>query len=81
MFSLANNVETSAGVTTKVRTSGDRTMGHDWSGNVSLDEHTIRQSGVGGLVLLRGQGVYDGGVDSQRTHRRSSGADCGRRGG
>jgi hypothetical protein len=61
-------------VTTKVRTGRDGAMGHDWSGNVSLDKHAVRQSGVGGLVLLRGQGVQDGSINSQRSHGRSSSA-------
>jgi hypothetical protein len=75
VFPLADNVKSGAGVTTKVRTGRDRAMGHDWSGNVSLDKHAIRQSGVGRLVLLRGQGVQDGSINSQGSHRRSASVD------
>ena len=67
-------------MTTKVGTSSDRTMGHDGSGNIRLNEHTVRQCGVGGLVLLRGQGVQDGSIHSQRAHRGFFGAACGGRG-
>jgi len=77
----ADNVESSTRVTTKVRAGRDGAMGHDWSGNVGLDEHAVRQGGVGGLVLLRGQGVQDGSINSQRAHRRSSGSSGGWRGG
>jgi len=59
-------------VTAKVWTGRDGAMGHDWSGNVGLDEHAVRQGGVGGLVLLRGKGVQDGGINPQRAHWRSS---------
>ena len=76
----ADNIKSSAGVATKVRTGGDGAMGHDWSGNVGLDEHPVRQGRVSGLVLLRGQGVQDGSINSQGTHRRSSGIDGGWRG-
>lgn len=68
-------------MTTKVRTGRNRTMGHDWSRNVGLDKHAVCQRGVGRLILLGGQGIQDGGVNPQRTHRRSSRGGGGRRGG
>lgn len=80
MTYLADNVKSGASVTTKVRAGGDRAMGHDWSGNVGLDEHAIRQGGVGGLILLGGQGVQDGSINSQRAHRGPSGGNGGWRG-
>lgn len=72
---LADNVKSGAGVATKVRTGRDRAVGHDRSGNISLDKHPVCQSGVGRLVLLRSQGVQDGSINSQRSHRRSSASD------
>jgi hypothetical protein len=65
-------------VTTKVRTSRDRTVGHDGGGNVGLDEHTVRQCGISGLVLLGSQGVQNGSIDSQGDRGSSGGS--GRRG-
>ena len=76
---LADNVESGTSVTAEIRTGGDRTMGHDWGRNVRLDEHAVRQRGVGGLVLLRGQGIQDGSINSQGTYRGPSGGG-GRRG-
>ena len=76
----ANNVKSSASMATKVRTGGDGAVGHDWSGNVGLDEHAVRQGGVGRLILLRRQGVQDGSIDSQRAHRRPSCINGGWRG-
>ena len=72
---LADNVKSSAGVATKVGTGRDRAVGHDRSGNVSLDKHPVCQSGVGRLVLFRSQGIQDGSIDSERSHRRSSSSD------
>jgi len=77
---LADNVKSSTSVTTKIRTGRDRAMGHDWSGNIGLDEHAVRQGGVGGLILLRGQGIQDGGINPQRAHWRSSRGSGGWRG-
>jgi len=74
---LADDVKSSAGVATKIRTGRDRAMGHDRSGNVSLDKHPVCQSGVGGLVPSRSQGVQDGSINSQRSHGRSSSSDAG----
>jgi hypothetical protein len=51
---LTDDVKSGASVTTKIRTSRDRAMGHNRSRNVGLNEHAIRQRGVGGLVLFRG---------------------------
>ena len=76
---LANNVKPGAGVTTKVGSSRDRTVGHDGSGNVGLDEHAVCQCGIGGFVLLGGQGVQNRSVNPER-NLGSSGAG-GRRGG
>ena len=72
MAYLADDIKSGTSVTTKIRTSRDRTMGHDWSRNVRLDEHTVRQRGVGRLVLLGGEGVQDGSINSQRTYWGSS---------
>lgn len=66
MTYVANNIKSGASVTTKIRASRDRTVGHNWGGNVGLDEHTVRQRGIGGLVLLRSQGIQDGSIDPQR---------------
>ena len=60
---LANNVKPGAGVTTEVGSSCDRSVGHDGSGNVGLNEHAICQRGIGGFVLLGGQGVQNRGVN------------------
>lgn len=80
MFPPADNVQSSTRVTTKVRTGGDGAVGHNRSGNVGLDEHAIRQGGVGGLVLLRRYGIQDRSVDPQRTHRGSPRSNGGWRG-
>jgi hypothetical protein len=74
---LTNDVKPGASMATKVRAGRDRTVGHDWGGNVGLDEHTVRQRGVGGLVLFGGQGVQDGGVDPQRDQGSSGGGRWG----
>lgn len=68
----ADNVESSTSVTTKVRTSSDGAMGHDRSGNIRLDEHAVRQGGVGRLILFRGHGVQNRSINSQGAHRRPS---------
>ena len=73
----ADDVESSTSVTTKVRTGSDRTVGHDRSGNIRLDEHAVRQGGVGRLILLRGPGIQDGSINSQGAHRRSSRGNSG----
>jgi len=39
---LTNDVKPGAGVTAKVGTGRDRSMGHDWSGDIGLDEHAVR---------------------------------------
>ena len=67
-------------MTTKVRTGRDGAMGHDRSGNICLDEHAVRQGGVGRLVLFSGPGVQEGSINSQGAHRRSSGGNSGWRG-
>jgi len=67
-------------VAAEVRTGGDRAMGHDWGGNIGLDEHAVRQGRVGGLVLFRGQRVQDGSINPQRANRRPSGGWRGSRG-
>lgn len=72
MTYLTDDVKPGTSVAAKIRASRHRTMGHNRSGNIGLDEHTVRQRRVGGLVLLRGKGVQDGGVNSQRTDRGPS---------
>jgi hypothetical protein len=47
------------------------------AGTLAWMSMPFAKRGIGRLVLLRGQGVQDGSIDSQRTHWRSSGGGAG----